>query len=51
MAEGFPDLDIKVKGCPKQCKICREQPFVVIDGSTLAGSSWEELKTKIKAMM
>lgn len=27
----FPDLDIKLKKCAKQCKICKQQPFVLVD--------------------
>lgn len=51
LAEAFPGLDIKVKGCVKQCRLCREQPFVMIDGTALAGATWEELKTKIESLL
>ena len=26
-----PDLDIKLKKCVKKCKICKQQPFAVVD--------------------
>jgi len=27
----FSDLDIKLKKCAKQCKICKKSPFAIID--------------------
>jgi uncharacterized protein YuzB (UPF0349 family) len=27
----YPDLNIKLKNCAKQCKTCRRQPFALVD--------------------
>jgi len=29
--EQYPDCDLKLKACAKQCKTCKRQPFVVVD--------------------
>jgi len=31
LKEQCADLDIKLKKCAKQCKICRHQPFALVD--------------------
>ena len=43
LAAEFPDLDVKVKGCCKQCKTCRSTPFCLVDRQLLIGDSWDEL--------
>lgn len=51
MTERFPQLDLKVAGCAKKCKLCREKPFAVVDGVPLGADSWEELKLKLEEML
>lgn len=43
LAAEFPGLDVKVKGCCKQCKACRSTPFCLVDQQLLTGTSWDEL--------
>ncbi|MGD9663414.1 MAG: DUF1450 domain-containing protein [Porticoccaceae bacterium] len=52
LAQEFPDLDVKVKGCCKQCKACRETAFCLVDNqSVLTAKDWDDLyKTICKNM-
>ncbi|MDY0384493.1 DUF1450 domain-containing protein [Trichlorobacter sp.] len=43
LAAEFPGLDVKVKGCCKQCKTCRSTPFCLVDQQLVSGNSWDEL--------
>jgi uncharacterized protein YuzB (UPF0349 family) len=44
LAAEFPGLDVKVKGCCKQCKTCRSTPFCVVDQhQLLTAASWDQL--------
>jgi uncharacterized protein YuzB (UPF0349 family) len=43
LAAEFPGLDVKVKGCCKQCKTCRSTRFCVVDQQLVSGNSWDEL--------
>ena len=44
LAAEFPGLDVKVKGCCKQCKICRKTAFCVLDVQhVLTAATWDEL--------
>lgn len=47
LEENFPDLDIKVKKCVKQCGTCREQPIAVVDKVKVAGKDGDALYAKI----
>lgn len=47
LEEEFPDLNIKVKKCVKQCGICREQPVAVVDKKKVTGKDGDELYAKI----
>ena len=48
LTERFPELDVKVNGCVKKCKICKEQPFVIVGGLLITGETWEEIKIKLE---
>lgn len=49
LAQEFPGLDVKVKGCCKQCKICRETAFCVLDMQhVLTAATWDELYETIR---
>ena len=47
LEEEFPDLNIKVKSCVKQCSVCREQPVAVVDKKKITGKDADDLYTKI----
>jgi len=47
LEEEFPDLNIKVKSCVKQCGCCRDQPVAVVDKKKVTGKDGDDLYTKI----
>lgn len=51
LEEEFPDLNIKIKKCVKQCGICREQPIAIVDKVKMIGKDGDDLYRKIIEMM
>ncbi|MDD2366280.1 MAG: DUF1450 domain-containing protein [Desulfuromonadaceae bacterium] len=51
LQEEFPDLNIKVKSCVKQCSVCRDQPVAVVDKIKVTSREWDELYDKIVGMI
>lgn len=47
LTEEFPDLNIKIKDCIKQCGACRELPTATVDKKKVTGSDGDELYRKI----
>ena len=47
LEEEFPDLNVKVKRCVKQCGSCREQPMAVVDKKKVTAKNGDELYDKI----
>ena len=47
LEEEFPDLNIKVKSCVKQCGSCREHPVAVVDKIKVIGKDGDDLYAKI----
>jgi len=47
LEEEFPDLNIKIKDCVKQCSACREKPMAVVDKKKVTGKDGDDLYTKI----
>ena len=47
LEEEFPDLNIKIKNCVKQCGSCREQPIAVVDKKKVTGKDGDDLYAKI----
>lgn len=43
LQEDFPDLNIKIKACVKQCGACREMPLAVVDKKKITARDGEEL--------
>lgn len=43
----FPDLNIKVKSCIKQCASCRDMVVATIDKKKIVGKNGEELYQNI----
>ena len=51
LEEEFPDLNIKIKSCVKQCGSCRDQPVAVVDKKKVLGKDGDDLYAKIVAMI
>ncbi|MHB8120822.1 MAG: DUF1450 domain-containing protein [Desulfuromonadaceae bacterium] len=47
LEEEFPDLNIKIKSCVKQCGTCRDQPVAVVDKVKVTGKDGDDLYAKI----
>ena len=47
LGEEFPDLNIKIKNCVKQCGSCREQPIAVVDKKKVTGKDGDDLYARI----
>lgn len=47
LEEEFPDLNIKIKDCVKQCGSCREQPVAVVDKKKVTGRDGDDLYARI----
>jgi len=47
LREEFPDLNIKIKGCVKQCSACRETPMATVDKRRVTARDGDELYRKI----
>ncbi|MDR3578738.1 MAG: DUF1450 domain-containing protein [Oryzomonas sp.] len=51
LEEAFPDLDIKIKGCIKQCSACREMPMATVGKKKITARDGDELFGKIVAVI
>jgi len=47
LTEEFPDLNIKIKSCVKQCSACRDNPMVTVDKQKIIGKDGDQLYEKI----
>jgi uncharacterized protein YuzB (UPF0349 family) len=47
LEEEFPDLNVKVKSCVKQCGVCHDQPVAVVDKKKVTGKDGDDLYVKI----
>ena len=47
LREEFPDLNIKIKKCVKQCGACREMPMATVDKKKVVAKDGDELYRKI----
>jgi len=47
LTEEFPDLNIKIKGCVKQCGACREMPMATVNKKRVTAKDGDELYRKI----
>ena len=43
LTEEFPDLNIKIKDCVKQCSVCRETPVATVDKKKVTGKDGDQL--------
>ncbi len=51
LTEEFPDLNIKIKGCVKQCGACRETPMATVDKQRVTAKDGDQLYEKIKELI
>ena len=47
LKEEFPELNIKIKDCIKQCSACREQPTVTVEKQKVTAKDGDQLYEKI----
>ena len=47
LKEEFPDLNIKIKDCIKQCGTCSEKPMATVDKEKISAREGVELFKKI----
>lgn len=47
LTEEFPDLNIKIKDCIKQCGACRENPAATVDKRKVTGKDGDQLYQRI----
>jgi uncharacterized protein YuzB (UPF0349 family) len=47
LTEEFPDLNIKIKECVKQCSACREIPLATVDKKKVTGKDADQLYERI----
>lgn len=47
LTEEFPDLNIKIKECVKQCSTCRDNPMAVVDKKKVTGKDVDQLYERI----
>jgi uncharacterized protein YuzB (UPF0349 family) len=47
LTEEFPDLNIKIKDCVKQCSACREAPMATVDKKKVTAKDGDQLYEKI----
>lgn len=47
LTEEFPDVNIKIKNCVKQCGSCREAPVATVDKKKITGKDGDQLYERI----
>jgi uncharacterized protein YuzB (UPF0349 family) len=47
LTEEFPDLNIKIKDCVKQCGACRENAMATVDKKKVVAKDGDQLYEKI----
>ncbi|BCS54193.1 DUF1450 domain-containing protein [Geobacter sp. SVR] len=51
LQEEFPDLNVKIKSCVKQCGACREMPMATVDGKKVTGHDGDHLYKKLVTIL
>ena len=51
LAEEFPDVDVKVKDCIKECSSCSEMPVAKVNKAKIAAKDGETLYRKIQEVI
>ena len=47
LTDEFPDLNIKIKECVKQCGACRDTPMATVDKKKVTGKDGDQLYDRI----
>ena len=47
LSEEFPELNIKIKECIKQCSACRETPLASVDKKKVSAKDGDQLYERI----
>lgn len=47
LSEEFPEVDVKIKSCIKQCGACREMPTATLNKKKVTAKDVEELYKKL----
>lgn len=51
LKEEFPDLDVKIKDCIKQCGVCRDKPVATVDKKKVTARDGDALFDQIVALI
>lgn len=51
LREEFPDLNIKIKDCIKQCSACRDYPMATVDKQKVTAKDGDQLYEKIRELI
>ena len=51
LTEEFPDLNIKIKDCIKQCSACRDNPMATVDKERIIAKDGDRLYEKIRELI
>lgn len=49
--EQFIRVNIKIKKCVKQCKICKQEPFVVVDKQVIKAADSNVLLDQVRELI
>jgi len=47
LEEEYPDLNVKIKDCVKQCGACSDKPMAIVDKKKVTGKDGDDLYSKI----
>ena len=51
LEEEFPDLNVKIKSCVKQCGTCRETPMATVNKKRVTAKDSDQLYEKIRELV
>jgi len=51
LKEQFVDLNIKIKKCVKQCKTCKQEPFMVVDRQVIKATDSNVLLEQVRELI
>jgi uncharacterized protein YuzB (UPF0349 family) len=51
LTEEFPDLNIKIKDCIKQCSVCRDNPVATVEKQKVTAKDGDQLYEKIRELI
>ena len=51
LTEEYPDLNVKIKECIKQCSACRDNPMAAVDKQKVTAKDGDQLYAKIRELI